>query len=92
MFTILNHYVYPPSALNHADPDFDLAATEKEITKGGAFQPGWLSPATALSKTLLPAEKPLRHSRGSSYSAHHLQAGSRHQEWTGRGWAFPFYK
>ena len=29
-----------------------------------------LSPATALSKTLLPAEKPLRHSGGTSYSAH----------------------
>jgi hypothetical protein len=51
-----------------------------------------LSAATALSKTLLPAEKPLRHSRGTSYSACCLQAGSRHQEWTGGGWAFPFYK
>jgi hypothetical protein len=48
-----------------------------------------LPPATALSKTLLPTEKPLRFSRGMSYSAHRLQAGSRHQEWTGRGWAFP---
>jgi hypothetical protein len=48
-----------------------------------------LPPATALFKTLLPAEKPLIHSEGTSYSAHHLQAGSRHQEWTGGGWAFP---
>jgi hypothetical protein len=29
-----------------------------------------LSPATALSKTLLPAEKPLRYSGGTSYSVH----------------------
>ena len=49
----------------------------------------FLPPATALSKTLLPAEKPLRHSGGTSYSAHHLQAGSRHQERTGGEWAFP---
>ena len=51
-----------------------------------------LSPATALSKTLLPVERPLSYSGGTSYPAHRLQAGSRHQEWTGGGWAFPFYK
>jgi hypothetical protein len=51
-----------------------------------------LSPATAGSKTLLLAEKPLRYSGGTSYSAHRLQAGSRHHEWTGGGRAFPFYK
>jgi hypothetical protein len=44
-----------------------------------------LSPATALSKTLLPAERPLRYSGGTSYSAGRLQAGSRHQEWSGGG-------
>ena len=48
-----------------------------------------LSPATALSKTLLPAEMLLRYSGGTSYSSSRLQAGSRHQEWTGGGWAFP---
>jgi hypothetical protein len=44
-----------------------------------------LPPATALSKTLLPAEKHLIDSGGTSYSAPigcHLQAGSRHQKWT----------
>jgi hypothetical protein len=36
----------------------------------------------------LPAERPLRHSRDTSYPASRLQAGSRHQEWTG-GWDGP---
>ena len=44
------------------------------------------------SETLLPAERPLRHSGDTSYPACHLQAGSRHQEWIGRGWASPLYK
>ena len=44
------------------------------------------------SKTLLPAERPLRHSGDTSYYAHRLLAGSRHQEWIGRGWASPLYK
>jgi hypothetical protein len=52
-----------------------------------------LSPATALSKALLPPEKHLIHSGRISYSAHRLQAGSRHQEWTGGGMGLPpFYK
>jgi hypothetical protein len=34
-----------------------------------------------LAKTLLPAERPLRHSGGTSYPIH--------QEWTGGEWAFP---
>jgi hypothetical protein len=44
---------------------------------------------------LLPAERSLRYSGGTSYPTLHLQAGSRHQEWTGKGvegWAFPLYK
>ena len=44
------------------------------------------------SETLLPAERPLRHSGDTSYYAHRLLAGSRHQEWIGRGWASPLYK
>jgi hypothetical protein len=42
------------------------------------------------SKILLPAERPLRHSGNTSYPF--LQAGSRHQEWIGGGWASPLYK
>ena len=44
------------------------------------------------SETLLPAERPLRHSGDTSYPASCLQAGSRHQEWIGGGWASPLYK
>lgn len=44
------------------------------------------------SETLLPAERPLRHSGDTSYYAHRLLAGSRHQEWAGREWAYPLYK
>ena len=44
------------------------------------------------SETLLPAERPLRHSGDTSYPACHLQAGSRHQEWTGRGMGLYPYK
>jgi hypothetical protein len=79
-------------SLKQADPDFDLAATKKEITYGGSSDLDdsfVLSPATALSKTVLSAERPLRYSGGTSYPACRLQAGSRHQEWTGREWAFP---
>ena len=85
-------YTVGSPSLKQADPDFDLAATRRRLPSvepsnlDGSFI---LSPATALSKTLLPAERPLRYSRGTSYPACHLQAGSRHQEWTGRGWAFP---
>jgi hypothetical protein len=44
------------------------------------------------SETLIPAERPLRHSGDKSYPACCLQAGSRHQEWIGEGWASPLYK
>jgi hypothetical protein len=42
-----------------------------------------LSPATALSKTLLLSEKPLRYSRGTSYSAGWLQTPR--MDWQGMG-------
>ena len=45
------------------------------------------------SKTLLPAERPQSYSGGTSYPAYLLQAGSRHQEWTGGGgMGLPPYK
>jgi hypothetical protein len=44
------------------------------------------------SKTLLPDERALRYSRGTSYPASSLLTGSRHQEWTGRGIGLPPYK
>ena len=43
------------------------------------------------SKTLLPAERPLRYS-GRQHPTDQLQACNRHQEWTGGGPAFPLYK
>ena len=73
--------------------DSDFAATEYEITWGVAFRLRWLyCYVNYCCSSLLPAERPLRHSGDTSYPAHRLQAGSRHQEWIGGGWASPLYK
>lgn len=52
-----------------------------------AFRPRWLYCSVTCA-----AERPLSHSRDTSYPASHLQAGSGHQEWIGGGWASPLYK
>ena len=44
------------------------------------------------SETLLSAERPLRHSRDTSYPAHDLHAGSWHPKCIGGGWASSLYK
>ena len=67
------------------EADSDFAATEHETTWGGTF----CHLPLLFSKTLLSDERPWRYS-GDSIRQICLQAGNRHQEWIGGGWASPF--
>ena len=65
-------YTVGSPSLKQADPDFDLAATRRRLPRVEPYDLDGslvLSPATALSKTLLPAERPLRYSGRTSYPA-----------------------